>query len=118
MDDLVYLGFIDGASRHTQNLASMAWVIYYPSNQLLVSRGICISPASNNVAKYTDVVNLLSEVISLNNYSLVIYLDLQLVVSKLNNIYRVRDPYLYCQFLRVCLLQRSFNFIKFIHIPQ
>lgn len=30
MGDLVYLGFIDGASRHTQNLAFVAWVIYYP----------------------------------------------------------------------------------------
>jgi len=53
MDDLVYLGFANGASRHTQNVASAAWVIYYPTGQLLVSRGNCIDPASNNVAKYT-----------------------------------------------------------------
>jgi len=31
MDDLIYPRFTDGASRHTRNLVSMAWVIYYPS---------------------------------------------------------------------------------------
>jgi len=40
------------------------------------------------------------------------------VVSQLNNIYHVRDPYLYRQFLRVRLLQRSFIYITFIHIPR
>lgn len=31
MDDLVYLGFVNGTSRHTRILASATWVIYYPS---------------------------------------------------------------------------------------
>ena len=31
MDDLVFFGFTDGASRHTRNLASAAWVLYYPT---------------------------------------------------------------------------------------
>jgi len=106
MDDLVYLGFTDGASQHTRNLAFVAWVFYYPYSQLFISRGICIGPASNNVAEYIVVVNLLSEAISLGIDSLVVYLDSKLVVSQLNNIYHVRDPNLYHQFLRVCLLQR------------
>ena len=118
MDDMILFGFTDGASQHTRNLASTAWVIYYPSCQLLVSRGICIGLASNNVAEYTVVVNLLSEAISLGVGSLVVYLDSQLVVSQLNNISHVRDPYLYRLFLRVCLLQISFNYITYIHIPR
>ena len=89
MDDMIYLGFVDGASQNTQNLASVAWVIYYPSGQLLVTMGICISPSLNNVVEYTAIVNLLSEAISLGLGSLVVYLDSQLVVSHLNNIYRV-----------------------------
>lgn len=70
----------------------------------MVSRGVCISPASNNIAEYTAIINLLSEAISLDIDSLVVYLDSQLVVSQLNSIYLVRDPYLYRQFLRVRLL--------------
>ena len=118
MDDLVFFGFADGASRHTRNLASAAWVLYYPTGQLMVSRGVCIGPASNNMAEYTAVINLLSEAISHGIDSLVVYLDSQLIVSQLNNIYRVRDPCLYRQYLRVRLLQRSFIYINYLHIPR
>ena len=83
----------------------MTWVIYYPSGQLMVSRGLCINLASNNIAEYISIINLLSKAISLGIDSLVVYLDSQLLVSQLNNIYQVRDPYLYRQFLRVILLQ-------------
>ena len=113
-----HFGFADGASRHTRNLASAAWVLHYPFGQLLVSRGVCIGPSSNNIAEYTAVVYLLSEAISLGVDSLVIFLDSQLVVSQLNNTYRVRDPFLLRLFLRVRLLQISFQFLTFIHIPR
>src|ERR1700733_13589096 len=81
MDALVYFGFVDGASRHTRNLASATWVLYYPIGQLMVSKGVCIGPASNNMAEYTVIINLLSEAISYEIDSLVIYLDSQLIVS-------------------------------------
>ena len=61
----------------------MVWVIHYPSDQLLVSRGVCISLASNNVAEYTVVIKILSEAISLGIDSLIVYLDSKLVVSQL-----------------------------------
>ena len=50
------VGFTDGASRHTCNLASAPWVIYSPSGQLFASGGACLGPASNNVAKYRAVI--------------------------------------------------------------
>ena len=50
--------------------------------------------------------------------SLVVFLDSHLVVSQLNNTYRVRDPFLLRLFLRVRLLQRSCQFLTFIHIPR
>ena len=118
MDDLIYFEFIDGASWHTRNLASAAWVIYYPSGQLMVSKGVCIGPASNNIVEYTAILNLLSEAISYGIDSLVVYLDSQLVVSKLNNTYQVRNPYLYHQFLRVKILQWLFIYIPYVHIPR
>ena len=83
----------------------------------MVSREVCIGPASNNIAEYTAIINLLFSAISYGIDSLVLYLDSQLVVSQLNNIYRVRDPYLYRQFLRVRVLQRSFVYITYLHIP-
>ncbi len=84
----------------------------------MVSRGVCIGLASNNMAAYTSIINLVSEAISYGINSLVVYLDSQLIASQLNNIYRVRDPCLYHQYLRVRLLQRSFIYINYLHIPR
>jgi ribonuclease HI len=55
----VYFGFTDGASRHTQNLASAAWVIYSPTNQLVSVGGVCLRETTNNVVEYSIVIELL-----------------------------------------------------------
>ena len=63
MESFVYIGFTDGASCRTQNLASAAWVIYAPMGQVLSSGGICLRPSLNNVAEYSVVIELLEDVI-------------------------------------------------------
>jgi hypothetical protein len=60
----VYLGFIDGNSRHTRNMASIAWVIYSPEGQLVSSSGVLMEPLTNKVAKYITVIDLLRDAIS------------------------------------------------------
>ena len=59
-----FVGFADGASRHTCNLASAAWVIYSPSGQLVALGGTCLGPASNNVAEYRAIIELLWDALS------------------------------------------------------
>ena len=59
-----YLGFVDGASYHTCNLASVVWVIYSSSGQLVSVGGACLDPASNNVAEYMVVIELLWDALS------------------------------------------------------
>ena len=81
MDSLVYVGFADGASRHTQNLASAAWVIYTPTGQVLSSGGVCLRPSSNNIVEYNVVIELLRDAISHGIHSLEVHLDSRLVVS-------------------------------------
>ena len=86
MESSTFIGFVDGASRHTQHLASAAWVIYTPMGQLLSSGGICLRPSSNNVVEYSVIIDLLHGV-----HSLEVRLDSQLVFSQLNGLYRIRD---------------------------
>jgi ribonuclease HI len=88
----VYLGFADRASRHTQNLASTAWVVYSPEGLLVSSGGIFLGPSMNNVAKYSVIIELLRDAISHGIHSLEVHLDSQLVVCQLNDSYHVRDP--------------------------
>ena len=82
-----YIDFADGANRHTCNLVSATWVIYSPSGQLVAAGGACLGPASNNVADYSAVIELLWDALSRGITQLEVHLDSQLVVSKLNRAY-------------------------------
>jgi len=63
MSTTYFIGFADGTSRRTQNLASSAWVLYTPTYSLLWQAGVCICPATNNQAKYATVTGLLANAI-------------------------------------------------------
>ena len=91
MESSVYIGFAGGASLHTQNSASTAWVIYTPIGQVFSSGGVCLQPSSNNVVEYRAVIELLCDAISHGVHSLEVRLDSQLVVSRLNGSYHIRD---------------------------
>ena len=91
MESSAYIGFTDGASRHTQNLASAFWVIYTPTGQVLSSGGVCLQPYLNNVVDYSSIIELLRDAISHGVLSLEVHIDSQLVVSQLNGLYRIMD---------------------------
>jgi hypothetical protein len=42
MESLVYLSSTDGDSRHTWNLASIAWVVYSPKGLPMSSGGVLL----------------------------------------------------------------------------
>ena len=115
---VVYTGFVDGASRHTLNLAAAAWVIYEPSSQLLSSCSTCLGPSTNNIAEYSAIIELLLDTISHGIQHMVVRLDSQLVVLQLTGQYRVRDSFILRKYLRIKLLERQFHFITYVHIPR
>jgi ribonuclease HI len=80
--------------------------------------GIFPAEATNNVVEYNAVIELLHDTLSHGVSHLWIYLDAQLVVSQLNRIYRVNDPTLHRRFLRVHLLECSFDYITYIHVSR
>ena len=75
-----FVGFTDGASRSTRNLSSTAWVIYDPVGELVNLQGVCLGPATNNIAEYSAVLELLTKAVDLGIRELLVYLDSQLVV--------------------------------------
>ena len=113
---MAYYGFADGASRHTRNLASAAWVVYSPSGDLTFSGARCLGSATNNVTEYQAAIGLMSEVLSSGITHLIVHLDSQLVVSQLNGIYSIRDPSLLRLLRRVRLLERSFAYIDYRYV--
>jgi ribonuclease HI len=113
----IFFGFADGASRHTRNIASAAWVIYQ-FNEVVSSGGICLGLATNNMAEYHAVIGLLTQASSLSISRIIIYLDSQLVVYQLNRIYAIRNPILLRLHLQVRRLERMFDYIEYRHIPR
>lgn len=81
LDSYILKGFANGASRHTRSLAFASWVIYSHSGQLISSSGTCLRSATNNIAEYSDVIELLSNTNSLGIRQLLVHLDSQLIVS-------------------------------------
>ena len=120
MESSTYIGFADGASRHTQHSASVSWVIYTPMGHVLSSGGICLRPSSNNVVEYSAIIELLRDAILHGVLSLEVRLDSELVVSQLNGFYHVIENILTLLriFLCVRLLERQFDSITYIHIPR
>jgi ribonuclease HI len=79
---------------------------------------VCLGRATNNIAEYSVVIELLVDAISLEIHHLVVRLDSQLVVLQLSNIYSIRSPTLLRVYLRIRLLERYFDHIEYQHIPR
>ncbi len=69
---LVYEGYMDGASRHTRNITFAAWILYSPASGLVSSSGAFLGLATNNVAQYSVVIEILVEAISLGISGLIV----------------------------------------------
>ena len=113
----IFVRFVDRTSRHTQNVASAAWVIYH-SDKLVSSGGIFLGSETNNMEEYHVVIELLTEASSLGISHMIINLDSQIVVCQLNRIYVIRNPIILCLHLRVRRLERMFDFIEYRHLPR
>jgi ribonuclease HI len=62
---LPYIGFTASTSRSTQNLTSASWKIYAPTNELISIHDVFLGRATNNIAEYSAVIELLIDVVSL-----------------------------------------------------
>lgn len=96
-----FVGYADGASRSTQNLTSAAWAIFAPSRELVSFGGICIGQSTNNIAKYSALIELLSDAISHGICQIIVRLYQQLVILQLTSIYSIRNTTIHRMFLRV-----------------
>ena len=67
-----YLGYADGANRSSRHAASIAWVIFNPSNEFLDAGGTFLGHATNNLAEYEAFITLMTNASTLGNYSLVV----------------------------------------------
>ena len=91
--------------------------MYSSSHELIHIDGMCAGLTTKNPDEYKGVPGLLTIFLHLGIHHLDVFLDSQLLVSQLNNCYRVRDPYLFRNFLCTRDLVRHFESITFMHVP-
>ena len=111
-----YIGFVDGVCHSTRNISFMAWVIFSPTDELVSIHGICLGQTTNNIEEYNTVIELLSDDITFGIRRWIIRLDSQLIVLHLNRVYAIINPVLLRLFLKVHLLERQFDYIKYQYI--
>ena len=87
-----FIGFVDGAHRYTLNLASVAWVLYSPTSELVSSGGILLGPSTNNLVEYQAIIRLLTEALANDVREIRVYQDSELVFKQLN--YTIRNTML------------------------
>ena len=84
-----FTGFANGGNRYTLNLASTAWVLYSPIGDLVSSGGVCLGPSTNNLVEYHALIGLLMESLASDVREIRVYLDFELFVQQLNQVYTI-----------------------------
>jgi ribonuclease HI len=113
-----YIGYANGASHYSRNLASTTWALFTPVHSLVHSSGISIGPATNNQVEYDAMIDLLVDVLDHRICHLHVCLDSQFLVMQLNDIYHVHNPRFFRKYIQVKLLVCSFESISFSHGPK
>jgi hypothetical protein len=72
VSSIPYIGFADGTSHSTQNLASTSWAIYAPTYELISLHGVFLGRATNNIVEYSAVIEFLTDVVSLGILHLIV----------------------------------------------
>ena len=75
-----FVGYVDGASRSTQNLSSTTWAIFALNDELVSFQVIFINRYTKNIIYYSTLIKLLSDAISFGINNIIIGLDSQFVV--------------------------------------
>ena len=101
-----YIGYVNGASCYSRNLALAAWAIFTPIYSLILSNGICIGSATNNQAEYDAVIGFLVDALDHRILHIHVRLDSLLLVMQLKGIYHVNNHVLFNIYLQVKFLAR------------
>jgi hypothetical protein len=113
-----FIGYVDGVSYYSQNLASTTWDLFTPSHSLIHSNYLCIIPATNNQDEYDDFIGFLFDAIEHHIRYLHVCLYLHLHIMQLNRMYHVHERFLFRKYLQDKLLVWSFESISFSHVPN
>ncbi len=108
--------YSDGGARGNPGPAGIGYVIYDENKKVFYKEGSFIGKKTNNEAEYLAIILAMSKALELGGTILQCYLDSELVVKQLKGEYKVRDPKLAKNYLKVWQLQSKFQSVRYQHI--
>ena len=111
--------YTDGASRGNPGESGIGGVVKSADGATVLRFQRHIGRATNNIAEYTALLELLERMRGVACRHLVVHSDSELMVRQLNGSYRVRQPEIRQRFERLQELRRELPFsIEFRHIAR
>ncbi|MFH1046915.1 MAG: ribonuclease HI family protein [Patescibacteria group bacterium] len=108
----------DGGARGNPGPAGLGVLIEDEDGQTVLEHSRYLGETTNNQAEYAAVIDALQHAKDLGAEEVDVYLDSELVVKQLSGEYRVKDPGLAQQYLKVHNLRCAFHKTTFTHIRR
>lgn len=111
-----FIIFSDGGARGNPGPAGIGFVIKDEEDNVLYKEGRKIGETTNNQAEYQAIVAALEKAAEMKGEDLHCFLDSELVVKQLNGEYKVKDPGLAEQYMKIWNLKNKFKSVKYEHV--
>jgi ribonuclease HI len=108
--------YFDGCSKGNPGPAGIGAVIYQHADELWGGSQYIGDKKTNNQAEYSALIFGLQHAIDHNIKEMLVYGDSQLVINQMNNVYKVKHPFLIFLYNQARELTTQFNYIEFKHI--
>ena len=121
MNDKILNIYCDGGARGNPGPAASAFIVRDESGKILHQQGFYLGIATNNQAEYSAVLKALEWVSEKSsNSEIIFYLDSLLVVNQLKGSFKVKDPILKNENLKIKKLISNFKLqiSNFVYIPR
>jgi len=110
--------YADGACIGNPGPAGAGYVITDPGGNLVTQGAVALGRGTNNIAEYQGVIAGLEAAARLGFTDLTVRSDSELLCKQMQGQYRVKDATLKRLHARVRALMRSFQSVRFEHIPR
>ncbi len=110
--------YCDGASRGNPGPSSIGYLLQDEDGKVVFSEGRVLPHGTNNQAEYQALIAGLQTARDRGVRHLVVRADSELMIRQMTGRYRVRNPGLLVCYEQAQSLSRSFDTIRFEHVPR
>ena len=112
------IAHVDGGSRGNPGPAAAGFILTDENGKQLLSRGIFLSRATNNVAEYTALLRALDAAAQIGARQLTVFSDSELLVKQINGQYRVKSDLIRPLFEQAASLLAQFRSWQVRHVRR